>query len=95
MKKFLSFVRKALFMVTVVVIAVAFEGCGEVADKTIDEIKYIPAQMFTTRETAETAQTDERITSPEPQQKGPRCGCQCGIMHVQNGKQKCCRQANG
>ena len=52
-------------MVTVVVIAVAFEGCGEVADKTIDEIKYIPAQMFTTRETAETAQTDERITSPE------------------------------
>ena len=65
LKKFLSFVRKALFMVTVVVITVAFEGCGEVADKTIDEIKYIPAQMFTTRETAETAQTDERITSPE------------------------------
>ena len=65
LKKFLSFVRKALFMVTVVVIAVAFEGCGEVADKTIDEIKYIPAQMFTTRETEETAQTDERITSPE------------------------------
>jgi len=52
-------------MITVVVISVAFEGCGEVADKTIDEIKYIPAQMFTTRETAETAQTDERITSPE------------------------------
>lgn len=65
LKKFLSFVRKALFMVTVVVIAVAFEGCGEVADKTIDEIKYIPAQMFTTRETAETAQTNKRITSPE------------------------------
>lgn len=62
LKKFLSFVRKALFMVTVVVITVAFEGCGEVADKTIDEIKYIPAQMFTTRETAETAQT---VTSPE------------------------------
>lgn len=33
--------------------------------------------------------------SPEPQQKGPRCGCQCGIMHVQNGKQKCCRPDNG
>ena len=52
-------------MVTVVVIAVAFEGCGEVADKTIDEIKDIPAQMFATRETAETAQVDAEITSPE------------------------------
>lgn len=52
-------------MVTVVVIAVAFEGCGEVADKTIDEIKDIPAQMFATRETAETAQVDAEMTSPE------------------------------
>lgn len=24
-----------------------------------------------------------------------RCGCRCGIMHVQNGKQKCCRPDNG
>lgn len=52
-------------MVTVVVIAVAFEGCGEVADKTIDEIKDIPAQMFATRETTETAQVDAEMTSPE------------------------------
>lgn len=52
-------------MVTVVVIAVAFEGCGEVADKTIDEIKGIPAQMFATRETAETSQADTEMTSPE------------------------------
>lgn len=52
-------------MITVVVISVAFEGCGEVADKTIDEIKYIPAQMFATRETAETVQVDAEITSPE------------------------------
>ena len=52
-------------MVTVVVTAVAFEGCGEVADKTIGEIKDIPAQMFATRETAETAQVDAEITSPE------------------------------
>lgn len=52
-------------MVTVVVISVAFEGCGEVADKTIDEIKDIPAQMFATRETAETAQVDTEMTSPE------------------------------
>lgn len=52
-------------MITVVVISVAFEGCGEVADKTIDEIKYIPVQMFATRETAETVQVDAEITSPE------------------------------
>lgn len=52
-------------MITVGVISVAFEGCGEVADKTIDEIKYIPAQMFATRETAETVQVDAEITSPE------------------------------
>lgn len=52
-------------MITVVVISVAFEGCGEVADKTIDEIKDIPAQMFATRETAETVQVDTKMTSPE------------------------------
>lgn len=52
-------------MITVVVISVAFEGCGEMADKTIDEIKGIPAQMFATRETAEIAKVDAEMTSPE------------------------------
>lgn len=33
--------------------------------------------------------------SPEPQQKGPRCGCQCGIMHVQSGKQNAAAQLTG
>ena len=36
MKRFLSFIHKALFLLAVATISVAFEGCSEVADKTKD-----------------------------------------------------------
>lgn len=39
MKRFLSFIHKTLFLLAVATISVAFEGCSEVADKTIDGIK--------------------------------------------------------
>lgn len=65
MKRFHSFIHKLLLVLAVVTVSVVFEGCGEVVDKTIDEIKYIPAQMFATRETAETAQVDAEMISPE------------------------------
>lgn len=38
-KLFLSFIHKALFLLAIAAISVAFEGCSEVADKTIDGIK--------------------------------------------------------
>lgn len=64
MKQFLSFVHKALFLLAVATISVAFEGCGEVADKTIDGIKDLPAQIIrmATPETAETAGSDINMT---------------------------------
>ena len=57
MKRFLSFIHKTLFLLAVATISVAFEGCSEVADKTIDGIKELPAQIIrvATPETAETA----------------------------------------
>lgn len=64
MKRFLSFVHKALFLLAVATISVAFEGCSEVADKTIDGIKELPAQIIqvATPETAETAGSDKNMT---------------------------------
>lgn len=46
MKRFLSFIHKALFLLAVATISVAFEGCSEVADKTMDGIKDLPAQII-------------------------------------------------
>lgn len=46
MKRFLSFIHKTLFLLAVATISVAFEGCSEVADKTIDGIKDLPAQII-------------------------------------------------
>lgn len=64
MKRFLSFIHKALFLLAVAAISVAFEGCSEVADKTIDGIKDLPAQIIqlATPETAETAGSDVNMT---------------------------------
>lgn len=64
MKRFLSFIHKTLFLLAVATISVAFEGCSEVADKTIDGIKDLPAQIIqmATPETAETAGSDINMT---------------------------------
>lgn len=64
MKRFLSFIHKALFLLAVATISVAFEGCSEVADKTMDGIKELPAQIIrmATPETAETAGSDKNMT---------------------------------
>lgn len=64
MKRFLSFIHKTLFLLAVATISVAFEGCSEVADKTMDGIKDLPAQiiLMATPETAETAGSDKNMT---------------------------------
>ena len=64
MKQFLSFVHKALFLLSVAAISVAFEGCSEVADKTIDGIKDLPAQIIqmATPEIAETVGSEKNMT---------------------------------
>lgn len=64
MKRFLSFIHKALFLLAVAAISVAFEGCSEVADKTIDGIKDLPAQIIhmATPETAETVGSEKNMT---------------------------------
>lgn len=64
MKRFLSFIHKTLFLLAVATISVAFEGCSEVADKTIDGIKDLPAQIIqmATPETVETAGSDKNMT---------------------------------
>ena len=64
MKRFLSFIHKALFLLAIAAISVAFEGCSEVADKTMDGIKELPAQIIrmATPETAETAGSDKNMT---------------------------------
>lgn len=58
------FIHKALFLLAVATISVAFEGCSEVADKTIDGIKDLRAQIIrmATPETAETAGSDINMT---------------------------------
>lgn len=64
MKRFLSFIHKTLFLLTVATISVAFEGCSEVADKTMNSIKDLPGQIIqmATPETAETAGSDINMT---------------------------------
>lgn len=64
MKRFLLFIHKTLFLLAVATISVAFEGCSEVADKTMDGIKELPAQIIrmATPETAETAGSDKNMT---------------------------------
>ena len=64
MKRFLSFIHKALFLLAIAAISVAFDGCSEVADKTMDGIKELPAQIIrmATPETAETAGSDKNMT---------------------------------
>lgn len=64
MKRFLSFIHKALFLLAVAAISVAFEGCSEVADKTIDGIKDLPAQIIqmATPETAEAMGSEKNMT---------------------------------
>lgn len=64
MKRFLSFIHKTLFLLAVATISVAFEGCSEVADKTIDGIKDLPAQIIhmATPETAKTTGSDINVT---------------------------------
>ena len=46
MKRFLSFIHKTLFLLAIAAISVAFEGCREVTDKTMDGIKELPAQII-------------------------------------------------
>lgn len=64
MKRFLSFIHKALFLLAIAAISVAFEGCSEVADKTIDGIKDLPAQIIrmATPEIAETVGSEKNMT---------------------------------
>lgn len=64
MKRFLSFIHKTLFFLAVATISVVFEGCSEVAGKTIDGIKELPAQIVrvATPETAETAGSEKNMT---------------------------------
>lgn len=65
MKRFLSFIHKALFLLAITAISVAFEGCSEVADKTIDGIKDLPAQIIrmATPEIAETVGSEKNMTA--------------------------------
>lgn len=53
LKQIMRFAKKALVVCVILVVAVAFEGCGEVADQTLEELKGIPSQLFATSETAE------------------------------------------
>lgn len=64
MKRFLSFIHKTLFLLAVATISVAFEGCSEVADKTIDGIKDLPAQIIqmATPETVESVGSEKNMT---------------------------------
>lgn len=64
MKRFLSFIHKALFLLAIAAISVAFEGCSEVADKTMDGIKDLPAQIIrmATPEIAETMGSEKNMT---------------------------------
>lgn len=64
MKQFLSFIHKALLLLAVATISVAFEGCSEVADKTIDGIKDLPTQIIqmATPETVESVGSEKNMT---------------------------------
>lgn len=64
MKQFLSFIHKALLLLAVATISVASEGCSEVADKTIDGIKDLPAQIIqmATPETVESVGLEKNMT---------------------------------
>lgn len=64
MKRFLSFIHKTLFLLAVATISAAFEGCSEVADKTIDGIKDLPAQIIqmATPETVESVGSEKNMT---------------------------------
>ena len=64
MKRFLSFIHKAFFLLAIAAISVAFEGCSEVADKTIDGIKNLPAQIIqmATPETVESEGSEKNMT---------------------------------
>ena len=64
MKQFISFVHKALFLLAVAAISVAFEGCSEMADKTMDGIKDLPAQIIqmATPETVESVGSEKNMT---------------------------------
>ena len=64
MKRFFSFIHKTLFLLAVATISVAFEGCREVADKTIDGIKDLPAQIIqmATPETVESVGSEKNMT---------------------------------
>lgn len=64
MKQFLSFIHKALLLLAVATISVAFEGCSEVADKTMDGIKDLPAQIIqmATPETVESVGSEKNMT---------------------------------
>lgn len=64
MKRFLSFIHKTLFFLAVATISVTFEGCSEVADKTIDGIKDLPAQIIqmATPETVESVGSEKNMT---------------------------------
>jgi hypothetical protein len=53
LKQIMRFAKKVLVVCVILVVAVAFEGCGEVADQTLEELKGIPSQLFATSETAE------------------------------------------
>lgn len=52
LKQIMRFAKKVLVVCVILVVAVAFEGCGEVADQTLEELKGIPSQLFATSETA-------------------------------------------
>lgn len=64
MKQFLSFIHKARLLLAVATISVAFEGCSEVADKMIDGIKDLPAQIIqmATPETVESVGSEKNMT---------------------------------
>lgn len=64
MKQFLSFIHKALFLLAIAAISVAFEGCSEVANKTMDGIKDLPAQIIrmATPETVESVGSEKNMT---------------------------------
>ena len=46
MKQIMRFAKKARVVCVILVVAVAFEGCGEVADQTLEELKDIPSLLI-------------------------------------------------
>lgn len=62
LKQIMRFAKKALVVCVILVVAVAFEGCSEVADQTLEELKDIPSQLFATSETAEPSTAESAET---------------------------------